>query len=55
LRAHGSLGAVAGRADVEGDLSFGADEGAAGIVGCGTRGYALRCTGSCVDTGGGSG
>ena len=55
MRAHGEIGAVAGRADVEGDLSFGTDEGAAGIVGCGARGYAFRCAGSCVDAGGGFG
>lgn len=45
LRALGQHGAVVGRADVKGHLGFGADEGAAGVVGCGAGGDGLRGAG----------
>lgn len=45
LRTLGQHGAVVGRAYVKGDLGFGADEGAAGVVGGGAGGDGLRGTG----------
>ncbi len=45
LGALGEDGAVFGAADVKGDLGFGADEGAAGVVGGGAGGDGARGAG----------
>ena len=45
MRARRQHGAVVGRADLKGDLGFGADVGAAGVVGGGAGGDGLRGAG----------
>lgn len=50
--ARGEEGLVVGGADVEGDLGFGADEGAAGVVGGRARGDGLAGAGGGVEGGG---
>lgn len=53
--ARGEDGFVVGRADLEGHLGFGTDEGAAGVVGGGTSGDGLAGAGRGVDCCWGSG
>ena len=45
----GQDGAVVGGADVKGDLGFGADVSATGVVGCGASGDGLRGAGRGVE------